>query len=462
MKLFRIDLLTLLISLFILSSCKNQEGIGLNPDQQIDGTLLVDTNIVINTIKEDSVVTSALAKTPLGYFKDPDIGETEANIAFGLNLPSSSAYTLPAGTISIDSVLLIMRYADGFYGDSLSSKYRVNVYQLNEVPSTTAVYYNTKNWSYNSGVLVGSKNFIARPHTGFKITNIVQALPDTPLVVRPQVRIPLDSNFIKANFLNAPSTVLGSNTNFRNAIKGLYLTMDKTQQGPGGNFMMAVDSSFISIYCRANNAGVIDTAVISLPIGAHAAEIKHTYSASVQAALNDQATSNQTFYLQGLAGLRARISFPGLANIAAQAGGNIVINRAELVITANPGTTIPFQAQPKITMYQLDNTKQRVLLQDADPTDRRYQSLSTFGGYVTTKSDYHFIITGYIQDLMRGKTQDYGTYVAPVDTTNTTSVDYKATPQTGARLIAAGSVNDKSSPNYPFRIKLNIIYTKVH
>ena len=238
--------------------------------------------------------------------------------------------------------------------------------------------------------------------------------------------------------------------------------MDKTQQGPGGNFMMAVDSSFISIYCRANNAGVIDTAVISLPIGAHEAEIKHTYSASVQAALNDQATSNQTFYLQGLAGLRARISFPGLANIAAQAGGNIVINRAELVITANPGTTIPFQAQPKITMYQLDNTKQRVLLQDADPTDRRYQSLSTFGGYVTTKSDYHFIITGYIQDLMRGKTQDYGTYVAPVDTTNTTSVDYKATPQTGARLIAAGSVNDKSSPNYPFRIKLNIIYTKVH
>lgn len=461
MKFFRIDLLTLLISLFILSSCKNQDGIGLNPDNQLNGNLLVDTNIKINTIPEDVVITSALAKTPLGYFNDPLIGKTEASIAMGLNLPSSSAYTLPQGAITIDSTVLVLRYADGFYGDSLTSVYKANVYQLNEVPSTTASYTNTKSWNYNSSVLLGSKTFSSRTHTRFKITDIVRGAKDTLKLVQPQMRIPISNSFMLANFFQAPPSVLASNTLFRNAIKGLYVTMDKTQTGAGGNFMMAVDSGALAIYYRTDSLGVIDTNVVTLQLGSHAAEIKHTYIASVQAAIDDTTTSNKTFYLQGLAGLRAKISFPGLAALWASLGSNAVINRAELVITPTAGSSIPFMAQPKISMYQLDIANQRVLLQDANPSDHRFQSIGVFGGFLTTNNDYHFIITAYIQDLMRGKTKDYGTYIGPVDITNTSAVDYKATPQTGGRLVAAGSVSDKTSADYPLHIKLNIIYSKV-
>ena len=65
MKFFRLDLLTLLISLFILNSCKRQDGIGLgvNDQNEINGNLIVDTNIVINTVVDD---TAARALTPLG------------------------------------------------------------------------------------------------------------------------------------------------------------------------------------------------------------------------------------------------------------------------------------------------------------------------------------------------------------------------------------------------------------
>jgi hypothetical protein len=56
----------------------------------------------------------------------------------------------------------------------------------------------------------------------------------------------------------------------------------------------------------------------------------------------------------------------------------------------------------KISMYQLDIAKQRVPLQDATTTDSRYLGVDIFGGYYTVNNDYHFIITGYIQDLMRG------------------------------------------------------------
>ena len=94
MKFFRLDLLTLLISLFILSSCVKQDsiGLGVNASNQLNGSLIDTSTIIINTIPEDSVVTSTAAKIPLAYFKDPIFGITEANLALDLNAPSSAAY----------------------------------------------------------------------------------------------------------------------------------------------------------------------------------------------------------------------------------------------------------------------------------------------------------------------------------------------------------------------------------
>lgn len=111
MKFFRLDLLTLLISLFILGSCKNQDsiGLGVNSSNQLTGSLIDTSTIFVNTLPDDSIVTSSSSASvgvPLGYFKDPLLGITESNIAFSLNLPSGEPYTLPAGTIVIDSALL--------------------------------------------------------------------------------------------------------------------------------------------------------------------------------------------------------------------------------------------------------------------------------------------------------------------------------------------------------------------
>jgi len=474
MKFLRIDLLTLLISLFILSSCRNQDGIGLTPNQTLSGTLVVDSNIVVNTMREDSAFTNALAKTPLGYFNDPQIGVTESDLAMVLSLPSSSPYAIPDGTITIDSAVLVLRFADGFYGDSLNSKYKLNVYQLREKPASTVNYYNTRGWdpatvnSFNPTglppVLVGSKTFASRTHTGFKIMDIVPGAVDTFKTVQPQVRIPIDRNFINTNLFAAPATVLASNTLFQNQVKGFYLSMDKNQPGAGGSFMVAADSSSVDIYYRADNGTTIDTAIVSLPVANHAAQIKHTYTASVQAVLNNQATSNSTFYLQGLLGLKAKISFPNLQDIVTKAGGNIVINRAELVVTPTNGSIIPFLPQSRLTLYQYDNAFTRISIEDAGATGTSAfsQGLSVFGGYLTTNYDYHFVVTGHLQNLLLGKDIDYGMYLGVIDNTNTTGIDIAATPQAAGRVVAAGTVTDKTSPDFPYKIKLNIIYTKVN
>jgi len=462
MKFSRIDLLTLLISLFILNSCKNQDaiGLGVNSSNQINGAMVDTSTIVVNTLPEDSVVTSGLAKSPLGYFIDPVLGTSQADLATSLSLPGGAAYSLPPGTINIDSVRLVISFADGFYGDSIESVYKINVYQLNEKYINGTTYYNTKKWNYNSSSLLGTLTFNARTHDSVKIFNIIPAAPDTLISVQPEIRVPVNPSFIVNNLLNADGNTLSSNTIFQNNIKGLYITIDKTKTtGSAGIFMIKADT--LAVYYRAVNGATIDTGQAYMPISNMTSAITHTYTPAVQSALNNTASSNGTFYLQGLAGLKAKISFPGLlknlrSNLLKK-DSDLILNRAELVITPVAGSNIPYTALPKLTMYTLDLALQPTLLQDASTLDPRYGGVNVFGGFYSyATQNYHFVITAFLQDLLLGKTVDRGTYIAPVDITNTTSVDYLETPEVAARTIAVGT-----NKNSPYRITLNIIYTKI-
>ncbi|MDB5124918.1 MAG: hypothetical protein JWP94_3047 [Mucilaginibacter sp.] len=466
MKFFRLDLLTLLISLFILNSCKNQGtvGLGLNPSAQLNGALVDTSTILTNTVLDDTVITTGASKMPLAYFNDPIFGLTEANIATNLNLPGSAAYTPPTGTIVIDSARLILQYADGFYGDSTASSYTVNVFQLNEKYNNNTAYYNTKQWNYNQNALLGSLTFNSRTHTAIKVYNIIVGKPDTLIRAVPQIRIPISTNFINANLFSASTATLANNNLFQNLVKGLYVTLDKTKTtGPGGVFMIKSDT--LAVYYRANNGTTIDTAIVKLPVSSLSAQIKHTYSATIQAELNNTTSSRGTIYLEGLSGLRAKISFPNLLvnlrNNLLKKDSDIVLNRAELVVTPVAGSDIPYKPAPKLTMYRLDLAHQRMVVEDANIGDPRSGGVAVFGGYyVPTLKNYHFIVTAYMQDLLSNKTVDYGTYIAPIDTTSA-NFGVGSPPvllSAGARTVAGGGANKAS----PYQIKLNVIYTKVH
>ncbi|RFZ92792.1 DUF4270 domain-containing protein [Mucilaginibacter conchicola] len=464
MKFYKLGLLTLLISLFIFGGCKRQDGIGLDvdPANQINGTLLVDTSAVLTTVPEDTVVTNNLtSRAPLAYFQDPIYGNTEANIAALLNLPGSTTYTLPTGTISIDSAVLVLPYAtDGFYGDSLLSTFKINVHQLAENIVTSKSYYNTAQFKFNDQT-IGSKTFKARAHDSLQIYNIVKGGPDTLIKVVPQIRIPISNAFVYNNFFNAPSGMLRTNAAYQNYVKGLYFTIDKNgSTGVGGNLALSIDSNArIQVYYKLTSSGTIDTTSVSLPINTNVNQIKHTYSSRVDAALK-QTSTDGLVYLQGLVGLRSKITFPNVKDILGTVGKNAVINRAELVIKVAPGTTTPFAPNQQLTLYRLDLARQRAQLQDASTTDIR--NAGVFGGrYNAADGTYRFLVTAYLQDLIDGKAVDYGTYLAPVGptiatgTTTQQTVDISPTSTYAQRTVIIGK-------NSPDRVKLNIIYTKIN
>lgn len=469
MKFVKTDLLTLLISLFILSSCKKPDAVGLaiDPAQVINGTLLDTVSISTNTLRDDSVITSNLVNSssvyisPLAYYKDPVFGITEANVAMSIGTPSATAFSKPTGTVSVDSAVLVLRYTPhGFYGDTTSTKYQLNVYQLAEQPLNQN-YYNTKVWAYNP-TLIGTRSFNARPSDSVKVLQIVTGKKDTIKKLQPQIRIPMSTAFVKNAILTTDSLKLIGSEAFKRYFKGLYLTFDKAQTtgGPGGNFYLMTDSCQLNIYYKStSSAGVIDTVVASFPAsGNFASQIKHDYTGTAIPAALGNTKSAGTIYLQGLAGLRVKIAFPSLATSVHQILGNASLNRAELIVTPVAGTQIyPFLPAPRLTMYRYNIAKQRTLIPDANASDKRFISILPygFGGYYnTTKSEYHFIITGYIQDLIAGKTIDYGTFLAPADYYNLKSIEYgTGSIQSAGRLVAGG---DKTSA---YKMKLNIIYT---
>jgi hypothetical protein len=478
MKFSKIDLLTLLISLFILSSCKKPDTIGLavDPSEAINGTLIDTVSIKASTLKDDSVSTTNLTAStlgssfyvaPLAYFKDPVFGVTEANVAMSIGTPGSVAFTRPTGTVTVDSAVLVLRYARGFYGDTTSTNYKLNVYQLAEQPLGQN-YYNTKAWAYNSSI-IGTRSFHARPNDSVRVLQIVTGAKDTVKKLPAQIRIPMNTAFIKSNILSADSLKLIGTEAFKRYFKGLYLSFDKAQTtgGPGGNFYLLTDSCSLNVYYKNVSGTTIDTVMASFPAsGYFASQIKHDYTGTViQDALANGAAgkSSGTVYLQGLAGLRSKISFPSLATGVKQAIGNAALNRAELIITPVAGTQLyPFLPAPRLTMYRYNIAKQRTPIPDAiggTQPDRRFISLLPYGfggfyNYPINKNEYHFVITGYIQDLISGKAIDYGTFIAPADVWNNSTYDYTTGPVLSAgRLVAGG---DKTSA---YKMKLNIIYT---
>ncbi|RYF19385.1 MAG: DUF4270 domain-containing protein [Flavobacteriales bacterium] len=471
MKFNKIDLLTLLISLFLFASCESTSTIGLevDPTSALEGSLVDSITIKSTTLADDPVETSIATSHPFGFLKDPIFGTTEASLALAVNMPYD-AYSFGT-TPTLDSAVLVLNYASNFYGDSTST-YSIDVHQLDDNITRETSFLSSKSWPYNSN-LMGNKTGKLYPTTRYKINDIVVGQPDTLRSVTPQIRIPLDNSFLQQAILNTNSANLRTNINFTRYFRGLHVQVNKTESTGNGGLMFfdftSTNSSVVFYYKHRNNTtSATDTTSVSFPITSSsgyrvAATVKHDYSGTeIGTQLANPTVQYPITYLQPLAGLKNKISFPYLNQFATNVG-KVAINKAELVIDLSSGSdALPYGPAPRLSLYRYDIAENRVNLPDnnAGSTtaagDPRNQG--AFGGYFNAVTrQYVFVVTAYVQDLLDGKIKDYGTFLAP--TPNSTFSVFPSI-STGARSVI-GSY--KKAPNAGDNImKLNIYYTKIN
>jgi hypothetical protein len=475
MKFSKLDLLTLLISLFLFASCNesNTLGLDLDPENAVQGALVDTLTIQTKTMADDPASTYNGAPTstsgpinpsylPLGFIKDPVFGTSEASLALSVSVPTAS-FSFGTNPI-IDSAVLVLPYAPQFYGDTTTSVYSIDVHQLTKNITKEANYLSNKEYAYQSA-LTGNFTGKLKPNTPFKVTAVLTGAPDTLIKADASIRIKLDRAFAQANLANVSSANLANGAVFNEYFKGLYVSINKSKTtGNGGMMHINLDGtkSRLEVYYRRQNATTattIDTVASNFLVGQAwgpvAASIKHNYEGTAVATQLADASNKQyeVTYLQSLAGLKNKITFPHLQAFAKNVGGKIVINKAELVVDLSAGTDVaPFLPAPRLSLYQLDIAGQRALIADQNSSDNRYTG--NFGsGYNSTNKTYSFIVTGHIQDLIDGKTKDYGTFLAPAST---------AAASIAPNLVTAHRSVIGSMSNGTNKIKLNIYYTKVN
>ncbi|MBB5635636.1 hypothetical protein HDF26_003949 [Pedobacter cryoconitis] len=490
MKFSKLDLLTLLISLFLFSSCKDSSTIGLDvsPATRIEGILLDTVTVTSNTVLDEPAATffsagtsggfAGLPRYPLGQMTDPIFGATTASLAMSVGLPSGTGFTVGQNAV-IDSAVLVLPYQvtagstaalslfTPFYGDSTTT-FNINVSQLD-----ANLYAQSKfmsNTVYAATTQLGALSIQPKPTTPIKVTRVITDAPDTVYNAVPQIRIKLNAAMIQSKILALDSATLSTNSNLNAAFKGLKVTATAASGKPGGImfFEFRTGNSNLEIYYKRKSTSTtktIDTVFASFPISLGttatpvAATVTHDYGTTPVAAQLKTPGKYQTTYLQAMSGVRNLITFPYLKNLKASLGTKLVINKAELVIDINdPADSIPFKIPPRLSLYRLDIAKQRQNLPDNNPASQSNPSgdpraVLPFGGYYdNTKKSYTFVVTNYIQDLIDGKTVDYGTYLAPTAATEFNVFPY---PTSGGRAVIGSFINQNNR-----RIRLNIYYVK--
>jgi hypothetical protein len=137
----------------------------------------------------------------------------------------------------------------------------------------------------------------------------------------------------------------------------------------------------------------------------------HDYTnadSELKSALDNPETPTTSCYIQGLAGLKTKIKFPTLANISDST--NIIINRAQLKVTLQEGTSSSVLPSPAaMSMTKILDNGQFDFLED-------YKSNSKFfgGKFDDTDNSYTFNIPLHLQNLFDGE-NDNGIYMVAND-----------------------------------------------
>jgi hypothetical protein len=427
----------------VLSACKKDAykiGLDLLPPSDTLNVLKTDTcSVVAYSVFQDSCRTDKSGTLLLGSLMDPVFGNTTASmytqfrltgdlVDFGLN---------PV----LDSLVLMMRYS-GSYGDT-NTLQNVKVYELNEDLTYDSTYYSDRHPS-TYGTLLANKTFAPKP-TDSVIVYGVKWMP--------HLRINLNqfSNYLGNKLISAPSSALTTNQAFLTFFKGLAVeTTPVYDKGALLSFNTAGTDSKLVLYYHNSTE---DSLSLDMQINSQCAyfnRIGHRNYIDADPEFKQQVMNHDTslgrnkIYVQGLAGVWTKIKLPYIKDF--EKGQHIAINDA-LLIMKNYETDTTLSPPVQLILMKRDTAGTFTNIIDVN------EGTSYFGGlYYEKERIYKFRITRHIQQILMGTTENLDLYLM---------VANPSTSSLNTRRVILNGTGLPSSPLYPDRLQLQIIYTKL-
>jgi len=441
-KLSTLLFLCFIVASVILSCNKKPEAIGLDLVDDNAAIAGFDTTIEISAYSkiEEPIPSDETSLSMAGSMTTSTFGQTTAS--FYTHIRTSLLNPDFGENPEADSIVFTMVY-DGAYGN-LNSEQNFKVFRVGEDINFDSTYY--------SNALFKSAGSIYADYT-FTPDTTREVLVDTSNQVdttyqAARLKMYLNDQFAQDIF-DLDTAVWNSNEDFLSAFKGLYIKPENiSNTGEGGilYFDLITDYSNITIYYHNVDE---DSLALRFLINLNCARVgkfEHDYSLSSYPnfVLNNDSTieGSDRLFLQGLAGVKSEISFPGIKNWVDS--GNIVINEAKLILSVEDYEP-EYSPSSSLVMFKNIDSDSNMVADGYDFMRDQLQGDSYFGGqYNESAQTYTYRISLHMQDLLAGEV-DLGVALFPT-----------------AKAVKANEIKlFGTNPSIPGRLKLNIIYTKV-
>jgi len=444
-------------------------GAGLLP--VVDNIHTFDTTLLVVANNFDPVNCDSVYRSDMHAMgiipNDPYFGKTTANIYLELK-PLTFPFSFPksdAGTLVVDSAVLILRYSHS-YGDTLLPQ-KVQVYELSNLFDADSTYTTCDVFSYNNSALLGEQVFIPA-----RLTDSIHVFKED---ANNQLRIKLSDAYVQG-LIDDSAEIFKTNTTFKSHFKGFAIIVDSLFGGNALNYFdLGNSDTRVAFYIRSSLANVKDTSIVDFSFSDSSGEansIVHNRGTSeITGYLAHPAAGDSLLYIQTAPGSYVQLKIPGLPGLP-----NSVIHRAELIIDqASPVPADPFLTTPAY-LYLDEDTSASTSAHIPIPCDfsvvSQQPNYTYFGGARKIinngswpYSQYVFNISRYVQSIVTKKSNNATLRLqAPYTIVNQTTYADLCNQLVSPFIfplnnIADGGIKINGTNNTTQRIRLHIIYS---
>ncbi|MCC9165312.1 DUF4270 family protein [Pontibacter harenae] len=406
-------------SIATLASCEDPTEIGLNlQDENQIGTSYTDTfSISTGTVLlNDSILSFRQQPALIGRYTDPVLGSITTNTFTQLGLNGSTVMFGSSDNPAVaDSLVLTLDYST-IYGNR-DSDISVSVHRLQEGFDEKTSYFTNSALAYEETPL-GSSTF--RPRLIPIKRNNVEV--DSAVLVK----IKLDPALANELVSLSGTDPLRTQENFNNYLKGLAFITTSTTSGSVIGINLTSTNTRLRLHYKtgtevkhhdfrfATSGLYYFNNVVPDRTGTAVADLqtKGQYLSAEE--------TNGDSYVQANTQLLTKLMFPSL-NKFKEEQGNIIVNRAELIIPVKAASTNVLAPSPQLVLYEATNANRIATNSSGTPLAVQLSAVGAANttsypapvAYNSEKSAYTINVTSYVQNLLMGQKQNNGLLLSP-------------------------------------------------